>query len=280
MNRPDDFIERLAAVVESARRAPFWRQRLGDRAIASLRDFDSMPITTAREYRKQRFGDLITSPRDIIWVPGPWLGPSANRAPVAEDTADAQARTGAMQDALTHALPESSQSDSALVVSIDKTRLFGAEMCAILIRMGIPAHLVADTGTSQLKEFVNRVEPSILAALSPRIYMSDLPSSVRGVVTVNRRQRRMRLPNGIAGVDLFVQNELGVIGFTVGDGALQLDLGRFYMERSSYGTLIATPYASRIQPIVRLDTGESVESESLEPLALESQPLADTARCR
>ena len=57
-------------------------------------------------------------------------------------------------------------------------------MCAVLVRMGIPAHLVSDSGTNRFSELVSKFEPDIVALLSDRLDADDLPTSVRSVVTV------------------------------------------------------------------------------------------------
>ena len=44
-----------------------------------------------------------------------------------------------------------------------------------------------------------------------------------------------------------------------GPGDYRLAQDAFYFETSPRGTLVATPYFSRVQPIVRLDTGDRLQ---------------------
>ena len=250
--RPANPAEILAAVVESARRAPFWSRRLGDRPIRSLADFESLPITPASEYRRQRFGDVLADSSRVGWIPGPFLGQSPDRVAVAEGADEAQIRIRAITRALSRAVPPGVERPTALVASTAAGRYFGAEMCAALIRRGIPAHLVTDEGSADLAALVRRLEPDILGVLTPALDVGNLPRSVVGAVGLIGSPP----PRGVARhVAILAQNELGALGFAVNGGGVVLNEDLFHIETSPGGTLIATPYYSRVQPIVRLDTG-------------------------
>lgn len=250
--RPANPVELLSAVVESARRAPFWRRKLGDRPIRSLADFESLPTTTASEYRRQRFGDVLAHPAGVGWIPGPLLGQSPDRVAVAEGADEAQVRIRAVTRALSRAVPLEIARPTALVASTAAGRYFGAEMCAALIRRGIPAHLVTDAGSGDLAGLVRRLEPDVLGILTPALDVENLPRSVIGAIGLIG----MTLPRGVERhVEILAQNELGALGFAVNGGGIVLNEDLFHFEISPSETLVATPYRARVQPIVRLDTG-------------------------
>ncbi len=265
MNAPPkarDQVKLLASAVEAARRTRFWRPRLGKSPIASLSDFERLPIVDAREYRRQRFADLVADPDKIDWIPGPWLGQSPDRAPVAEGATEARVRVGIMRDDLSHAVPDDIDDPTALVTSTFDNRYFGAEVCAVFVRMGIPAHLVTDSGTDRLADLVNAFEPDVIAVLSDRMYLDDLPCSVRGVITVGANAPL----SGVHHVDLYVCNEFGVLGMRKDGGEYRLAYDTFHFETSPNDTLVVTPYFSRVQPIIRLDTGDRIRTTTLPDL--------------
>ena len=259
MNHPpsgQERIELLAGVVEAARRTAFWGRKLGSGPINSLSDFERLPIVEAREYRLQRFADLVANPDRIDWIPGPWLGQSPDRAPVAEGAAEAALRVRILRDALSLIVPDDGDAPSAVVATTFDNRHFGAEMCAVFVRMGVPAHLVADSGADRLSQLVSKFQPDIVALLSDRLDVEYLPNSVRGVVTVGAKA----LPASVPFVDLYVCNEFGVLGGRSDGGEYELAHDVFYFETSPDDTLVVTSYFSRVQPIIRLDTGDRVRA--------------------
>ncbi len=273
-------IELLAETVEAARRTEFWRPKIGNATIDSLSDFKRLPIVEADEYRRQRFSDLVANPNDIEWIPGPWLGQSPSRAPVAEGANEARIRVRVMRNALSRVIPKDARDAAAVVVCSFDNRYFGAEMCAVFARMGTPAHLVSERGASDLVKLVNDFQPDIVALLSDKLGVDELPRSVRHVATVGANRLGLtfsldsesgavrhvatvganRSPRDIQFVDLYVYNEFGVLGSRRGEGEYELAHDAFYFENSSRDTLIVTPYFSRTQPIIRLDTGDRIRA--------------------
>ena len=257
MNHPPNERERLellASAVDAARQTRFWRRKLGSGPINSLSDFERLPIVEAREYRRQRFADLVTNSEEIDWIPGPWLGQDPERAPVAEGVYEARLRVRILRETLSLVVPKDVDEPSAVIASTFDNRYFGAEMCAVFVRMGIPAHLVSDSGTDRFSELVSEFEPDIAALLSDWLDADDPPTSVRSVVTVGAGT----VPKGIPFLDLYVCNEFGVLGSRSDGGEYKLAHDAFYFETSSEGALVVTPYFSRVQPIVRLDTGDRI----------------------
>ena len=252
----EDRIQLLAGAVKAARRANFWRPKLGDAPIRSLSDFERLPIVKADEYRRQRFSDLVANPNQIEWIPGPWLGQSPSRAAVAEGATEARIRVSVMREALSAAIPRDAKDAAAVVICSFDNRYFGAEMCAVFARVGTPAHLVSDCGASDLQRLVSDFEPSIVALLSSKLDFDQLPRSVQHIVTVGAN----RLPKDTAFVDLYVCNEFGVLGSRHDAGQYELARDSFYFENAPGGSLVVTPYYSRTQPIVRLDTGDKISA--------------------
>lgn len=248
----------LACTVSAAQQTKFWRRKLGDSPINSMSDFENLPIIEAREYRRQRFADLVAKPDEIDWIPGPWLGQSPSLAPIAEGSAEARVRVRTLRRFLTHAVPDDIQNPTAVVASTYDNRYFGAEMCAVLVRMGIPAHLLTDSGTDRLGDLAGEFEPDIVALLSDKLDANDLPDTTRSVVTVGGA----RMTKHILHLDLYVCNEFGALGMRTNHGDFHLAHDVFHFETSPCGTLVATPYFSRVQPIVRLDTGDSIRVTS------------------
>ncbi len=252
----DDRVQRLASVVAAARRAPFWRRRLPERPIRSLADFEALPVTAVSEYRRQPLRSLLADADAIEWLPGSWLGSSPHRAPMMEGAREARVRVGLLTDALSLAMPSGVESPSAVALTTAERRYFGAEACAALVRMGVAAHLVADAGAADADELLAAFAPNIVLALSPRLALERLPASVSAIVSVNERiEEPSRAIGGARRVDMLVQNELGVLGASVGGAPHRMNRHRFHLERSPRGTLVATPYFARVQPVIRLDTG-------------------------
>ena len=249
--RPANYIQLLSEAVDSARLSQFWSAKLGNQPIASLADFDNLPFTPVEEYRGQTFDSVLADVDGIEWIPGAWLGQSPDRVPVAEGPSEANLRVELMADAIRPALSERLNISSALVIVPAKRRHFGAEICAVLVRMGVQAHLLIDEATDRLEYLIQAFGPEVVVALSEAIDTKILPETVTGVVTAGRGapsedSRR---------VDLCVQSELGVLGVASKSRGYEMNHHRFHFEESASGTLAVTPYFSRVQPIIRLDTG-------------------------
>lgn len=251
-SRPENWFDLLQEVVESARQTRFWRDRLGGGQMLSLDDFEALPVTGVWDYRSQEFAEVVSDVDSVEWIPGAWLGQSVERVPVAEGPEEARVRVELMEDAL-RPVVEGASNPSALVLATNERRHFGAEMCAVLVRMGVPAHLLVDSETDRLDELVRAFDPDVLALLSPALDHEGLSNVCDRLVTVG-----CDLDIGVRNhVDLYVQNELGVLGSRSGAVQHTMNHHRFHFESSQHGTLVVTPYFYRVQPIVRLDTGLS-----------------------
>ena len=251
--RPSDYTDLLMDAVARARRSRFWRKKLGEHPVSSQADFDRLPFTSIAEYRRQSFAWVVASSDAIEWIPGPWLGQSPDRVPIAEGLIEARVRVDLMADAIRPSLPKETSGSSALVITTPGRRHFGAEMCAALVRMDIQGHLVTNEAADSIDALVRAFEPNVVVALSQEIDLRNLPNSVTGIVTAGRGL----LSEGTRHVDLFVQNEVGVLGASFGSDGYVMNHHRFHFEESPLGTLAVTPYFSRVQPIIRLDTGMS-----------------------
>ena len=249
--KPSNYVQLLSEAVAASRNSRFWREKLGERPIRSVVDFETLPFTSVEEYRAQTFDSVIADPGGIEWIPGPWLGQFPNRVPLAEGPAEAQVRVDLMGEALSRALPGEPRGSSALVVVESERRHFGAEVCAVLVRMGVRAHLITEDATDRMPELLSTFAPDVLVALLSKLHIQTLPDSVTRVVTVLSDA----MLEGKRHVDLLIQNELGVLGSRTGHGLYDLSHHRFHIEESPTGTLAVTPYFSRVQPVIRLDTG-------------------------
>lgn len=249
--RPRNYAELLVETVAIARQCRFWKAKLGNRPIISVSDFESLPFTTVAEYRDQSFGSVVADADEIEWIPGPWLGQLPNRVPMAEGPAEAKVRVELMTDALQLALPGEPRGASALIVAESERRHFGAEVCAVFARIGVRAHLLTEDATDRLGELIRAFAPDVLVALSSAVGLHSLPDSVTGIVSVGKHMELV----GKRHVGLFVCNELGVLGYRIGTERFELSHDRFHFEESPEGTLAVTPYFSRVQPVIRLDTG-------------------------
>ena len=249
--RPSNYVQLLLEAVAASRNSRFWREKLGERPVCTIDDFETLPFTSVEEYRAQTFEAVVAGPGGIEWIPGPWLGQFPNRVPMAEGPEEAQVRVDLMCEALSRALPDETRGSSALVVVESKRRHFGAEVCAVLVRMGVRAHLVTEDATDRMPELLSAFAPDLLAALSSSLHLQTLPDSVTGVVSVGRDSTL----DVERHVDLMIQNELGVLGSRTGSEVYELNHHRFHIEESPAGTMAVTPYFSRVQPVIRLDTG-------------------------
>ena len=139
--RPSNYEGLLLEAVGSALLTPFWRQKLGPHSVTSLADFERLPFTSIEEYRAQKLGAVVTDPDGIEWIPGSWLGQSHGGVPVAEGPEEAQVRVGLMTEAVRPVLPSRASGSSALVLVDSARRHFGAEMSAVLVRLGVQGTL-------------------------------------------------------------------------------------------------------------------------------------------
>ena len=111
--------------------------------------------------------------------------------------------------------------------------------------------MLSGNASDRLEELLRAFGPDVVVLLSQAVDTRTLPESVTGIVTVARGSSI----DGLRHVDLCVQNELGVLGAAFGGASYELNHHRFHFEESPEGTLAATPYFSRVQPLIRLDTG-------------------------
>lgn len=249
--RPPNYAQLLCVAVDASRKSRFWSARLGDRSVRSIADFETLPFTSVEEYRAQFLESVVADTEGIEWIPGPWLGQSSDRVPMAEGPAEARVRVDLIADALKQALSDEPRGSSALVVVESKRRHFGAEVCAVFVRMGVRAHLITEDATDRMAYLLGAFAPDVLVAISSNLDLRALPDSVTGIVTVGDDA----MLEGKRHIDLFLQNELGVLGSRFENERYELNHHKFHIEESPNGTLVATPYFSRVQPVVRLDTG-------------------------
>jgi hypothetical protein len=121
--------------------------------------------------------------------------------------------------------------------------------------MGIAAHMFTDLGPSRTRQVLHALQPSVLVAMSLGIEEDALPGSVELCVTARRTHRF----EGFRQLDLYVVNELGLLGQSDDCETYSLNHHSHFFERSDAGRLVVTPLRNRIQPIVRLETLDQVD---------------------
>ena len=253
---PPNLVKLLDGVVSAASTTEFFGGVLRDRAasISSVGAFKDLPATPILCYRSQRLARVLSDASRLQWIAGPYLGHSASRVAAAEDVDAGRVRVDAIKDALAGSLPTTS-GHSAAVITSPQSRYFSAEMATILVRMGIAAHLFIDPGPSRTRELLHDLQPSVLVAMSEGLEERSIPSCVELCVTARRTHRF----KGFQQLDLYVVNELGLLGQSDDCEEYQLNHHSYFFERSDADRLVVTPLHNHIQPMLRLETLDRVE---------------------
>ena len=91
--------------------------------------------------------------------------------------------------------------------------------------------------------------------LSPQLTEARLPKSTKLAITFNRERRLTRIPQ----LDVYYVDGLGFLGHSANLDTYTLNSDVYYFEQSPDGRLIVTPIYGRIQPALRVLTGDRVE---------------------
>ena len=255
---PTDIVPLLDETVSAAARTAFYRGLLPTRArIETIEDFRRLPIIPIAEFRKQRLADVITDTARVQWIPGLYRGQRASVVPVAEGPDEAEIRYDLFRDALLKSAPNRAYRTCAVVASPER-RYYAAEISTILIYLGIPAHVFIDHGGRRTYERLRQISPDLLVVLSDDLDESGLPSSIECCITFRQSHRLRRFDQ----LDMYVIDEFGFLGQSTGFGA---DFGRYYLnndvyyfERSPNDRLVVTALHNRTQPLLRLETLDTV----------------------
>ena len=251
---PDNLVELLDNVVGLAAETSFSGSMLAGRSrVKSLDEFAAIPITPIERYRRQRLADVLAEPAGVDSIVGPYGGHSADSVAVAESSGEGAERFDIFADAVQECLSLDPRRTCAVVASADK-RYFGAEVATILIRSGVLAHVFVDKGVPRTYERLRLTEPDILVVLTGPMVEVELPASIKLCITFGLSQRFERVPQ----LDLHVVSELGFLGHSTDGEGYVLYNDSYFFETSEAGRLVVTSLFNRVQPLLRIETSDSV----------------------
>ena len=253
---PANLAELLGAVVEAAARTRLYRDRLhGALGIGGLDDFRRLPITPIGLLRSQRLADTLADPQALQWIVGPYRGRTQPSVAVAESVTETAARYDVLRDALRDAWDLAAIRTAVVITSPDR-RNFAAEVSTILGYMGIPAHVLIDRGDDSLYQAVRLLAPDMLAVLTAAFDEAKVGGHAGHAVTFRRShtlaQRRQ--------VDVYTVDELGFLAHSEDMERWTLYNDQYLYERSESGRLVVTALHNRTQPMMRIETEDTVES--------------------
>ena len=269
---PANIVPLLDETVSAAAGTAFYRGLLPTRAsIKTIEDFHRLPIIPITEFRKQRLADVITDTTRVQWIPGPYRGQISSVVPVAEGPDEAEIRYDLFADALLKSAPNLTHRAyrTCAVVASPGRRYYAAEISTILIYLGIPAHVFIDHGGGRTYERLRQISPDLLVVLSDGLDESGLPSSIQRCITFRQSHRLRRFEQ----LDMYVIDEFGFLGQSTDFG----DFGRYYLnndvyyfERSDNDRLVVTALYNRTQPLLRLETLDTVHDLGKHTLKLKN----------
>ena len=252
---PANLVELLGRVVEAAGGTRFYRDRLGDRGIVGLEDFRELPITPIGLLREQRLGDTLADPEALQWIVGPGRGGTHPSVAVAESVTETAARYDVFRDALRDAWDLAAIHTAVVLTSPDR-RNFAAEVSTILGYMGIPAHVLVDRGDERAYRATRLLAPDLLVVLTDAFDETKVAERTGHAVTFRMSHRLARLRQ----VDVYTVDELGFLGHSEDMERWTLYNDQYLYERSESGRLVVTALHNRTQPMLRIETEDTVES--------------------
>lgn len=262
---PVNLVDLLDGVVAAASRTTFYRSVMGGRpAIGSLAEFERLPITAISTFRRCRLAEVIADPDHVQWIVGRLGGRGRGEVPVAEGVKETAIRYELLKDAISDAVPGLKPETCAIITDADK-RYYAAEVSTILGYMGVPAHVFA-AGSATVYHRVHQVEADLLVILTDELDESRLPASVRLCLTF-RSSRRL---NRFRQLDLYMVDELGFLGHSTDLEHWVLYNDQYLFERSQGSRLVVTALHNQIQPLLRIETHDTVAHLGEHSAALES----------
>ena len=251
---PPDLAQLLDEVVGAAARTPFYRSVLNGRPrIASLDDFRALPVTPIGVFRRQRLADVVSDAGRVQWIAGTLRGQKGDDVAVAEEASDSGFRYNRFGETLHEAMPEPAPRTCAVLTAPER-RYYAAEASTALAYMGIPAHVFIDFGTRRTYERLQQADPDLLVLMSDTVDESALPTGVALCVTFRCAHRLSRLRQ----LDLYVVDGLGMLARSTDLRRWVLYNGDYFFERSETGRLVVTALRNRTQPVLRLETEDTV----------------------
>ena len=255
---PGNLVELLGGVVEAAGKTRFYRDRLdGVGAIEGLDDFRQLPITPIGLLRSRQFADTLADPPALQWIVGPYRGRTHPSVAVAESVTETAARYDVFRDALRDAWDLAAIHTAVVIASPDR-RHFAAEVSTILGYIGIPAHVLVDRGDESPCRAVRLLAPDMLVVLTDAFDEGEVAGHAAHAVTFRRSHRLEQSRQ----VDVYMVDELGFLGHSKDMERWTLYNDQYLYERSEAGRLVVTALHNRTQPMLRIETEDTVESLS------------------
>ncbi len=255
-NPPDNLLELLSGVLDAAASAKFYADVLdGQTSVGSLEGFRDLPVTPLHVYRRQRLADVIADVDGINWIVGPHKGQSSHSVAVAEGASEGAIRYDVFVDAIKECLTLDTPR-TCVVVTAPERRYFAAEVATILISAGIPSHVFTDDGSPRTSERLELTRPDIVVFLSDVMDIDALPTGVELYVTF----RRSHVMSNVPQLDVYHVDELGFLGHSQDCLEYMLNRDIYYFETSDLGDLVVTALYNSVQPMLRVETADIVES--------------------
>jgi len=252
---PDNIVELLNGIISSAAKTGLYGSRLaGIRSISTPNDFRAISATLLSELRSQKLRHVLGEADKIDWIVAASEGQSPALAAIAESADEGAIRYDILADAVKERIPLD-ESTVCVVVSTPDRRYFASEIATILIAAGAQAHVFTDKGRIRAYQRIDIVAPKIVVMLSDRMSEERLPESVELCISFNREHRLSRLPQ----LDVYQVDGLGFLGHSADRQTYALNSDTFYFEQSDDRELIVTPLYSRVQPALRVRTGDRDE---------------------
>ncbi len=252
---PDNLISRLDGVVSAAARTAFYYRFLDGRfGVNSLEDFRDIPATPLEIYRRQRLGEVVADISKIEWIIGPHRGQSPESVATTEGPEEAATRYELFIDGVKQCVLLERPLTCAIVTSSSQ-RFFAAEIGGILIRAGVSTHVFVDKDSIRTYEILGHLNPEILVNLSSWLDEEKLPDNLELCVTFRRSQKMRK----ISQLDFYQIDELGFLGQSTDCESYLLNNDEYYFERSDSGRLIVTSLYNNVQPMLRIETMDSVK---------------------
>ena len=252
---PANLVQKLDKAVQAAvatgfygRLIPRWHR------ISRLDDLKRVPVTPISVFREQRLRDVVPSIERLEWIAGAHKGQRLNEVAVAEGTTETATRYELFKDAIRDSASDLAPRTAAAITSPGR-RYFAAEVCSILGYLAIPAHVFIDDGTGRAIDRLEGLSPDLLCILTDDIDESAIPSSVSLCITFRRSHALTRFRQ----LDMYLVDEFGFLGHSTDLRSWILYNDQYLFEEADGGKLVVTALHNLTQPLIRLETHDTVD---------------------
>jgi hypothetical protein len=255
-------LESLEATVRCARGVPFWRDHLPDRAIASLADFEALPLSSRADLSMAGgLGALVSDPREIFRSTYPFDQTVC--------TFPFQVVAGDMDLYIRHermlailAATGHAERGETLILTSPAQYFFASDLCAEIFFEKQHCSMQDVTGMTP-RDIGRRIEAFgaemvILATESRAIRPEIFPASVDAVVTFRGAYPELAELDARV-VDVYGLTEAPYLGHRLaGESGYSFDRNHFYLERAPSGALAITTLLWEVMPLIRYRTYDLV----------------------